>query len=222
MATNSLSVVSNLLNSRTKNLGLPPLLYMTDERRTPNPMPEIMKLKPGSGVIFRHYLSKQKPTIAREVQTLCRKKRLLFFVGGDHELARTLDADGLHLPEYLVNCPTLAIRTWCQRPNKLITAAAHSRTSLLKCHHLGVDAALVSPIFKTKSHVETRDKKKTLGILGLIKMSNVSSVPVYALGGITNMNAIQLLNSRAIGIAGIGIFENTLQNIGTNGKKEFE
>jgi thiamine-phosphate pyrophosphorylase len=212
MSTISLSVVSELLNSRTGGSGIPPLLYMTDETRVPNPLPEIMKLKAGSGVIVRHYLFGNKIALAKAIQLVCRERRLLFLVGGDFELARKLDADGIHLPDHSLKTPTLAIRAWQQRPNKLVTAAVHSARSLLKCDALGVDAALISPVFTTKSHTETENNKKTLGILGLIKMSRLCRVPVYALGGITNKNAIQLLKSRVIGIAGIGIVGNAGEN----------
>jgi thiamine-phosphate pyrophosphorylase len=93
-----------------------------------------------------------------------------------------------------------------------MTAAVHSRKNLLKGGALGIDAALVSPVFPTKSHAETLTTRTTLGLLGLSKICRGSTVPIYALGGVSDKNAMQLLKSPAIGIAGIsGIADNGIQ-----------
>ncbi len=205
MSTQSLSTIARLLNSRAEVSFLPPVIYMTDEVRVPNPLSSIAKLAPGNGVIFRHYAAQQKRELALKINALCRERNLIFLVAGDYALARDLEADGLHLPEYLVDSPSLNVRNWRQRPNKLLTAAAHSLRSLKKCQDLNVDAALISPIFPTKSHVG----QKAIGVLGLTKMSRTAHIPVYALGGISDKNASQLLKSPAIGIAGIGAITNT-------------
>jgi thiamine-phosphate pyrophosphorylase len=194
--------IARLLNSRGGFKLLPPLIYMTDEIRTPNPRPVIEKLKPGTGVIFRHYQFSERAGLGLEIKKLCKRKGLLFLVGGDYELAQMLDADGFHLPEYMVSNPSFNIRVWGQKKNKILTAAAHTKKSLLKCQSLGVDAALVSPVFTTKSHSDST----TIGVLGLHKIAQNTSLPIYALGGINNGNAQQLLKSSVIGIAGIGLF----------------
>jgi thiamine monophosphate synthase len=69
----------------------------------------------------------------------------------------------------------------------------------MKCNALRIDAALVSPVFSTKSHLMPHP----LGISKFQTMAKASSIPVYALGGINNNNATRLINSPAIGIAGI-------------------
>jgi thiamine-phosphate pyrophosphorylase len=200
MNSNSLPTIARLLNSKASGRGLPPLIYMTDEKRVPNPLAAINKLNPGSGVVFRHYAINDRVKLGHEIKQLCIKNCLILLVAGDYKLAWDLNADGFHLAEHQVLSPPLNMRLWRQRPNKIITAAVHSRKALLKCQKLGVDAALVSPIFPTKSHIN----QPSLGVTGFQRMVYKTTVPIYALGGISKKNAGQLLNTPAIGIAGIG------------------
>jgi thiamine monophosphate synthase len=57
----------------------------------------------------------------------------------------------------------------------------------------------VSPVFPTESHLN----ETALGISRFQKLAQKAQIPIYALGGINNKNALQLINSPAIGIAGI-------------------
>ena len=199
MNTYTLPTIAHLLNLRSTASSVPPILYLTDEVRAPNPLPTIKKLKIGSGVIFRHYNIKSRFKLGLKVKKACHEKKLLFLVARDYSLAHKLNADGLHLPEYILLNPSLKIRLWRQRPNKIITASAHCHKSLIKCAALSVDAALVSPVFPTESHLN----ETALGISRFQKLAQKAQIPIYALGGINNKNAIQLINSPAIGIAGI-------------------
>jgi thiamine-phosphate pyrophosphorylase len=200
MNSNSLPTIARLLNSKASGRGLPPLIYMTDEKRVPNPLAAIGKLNPGSGVIYRHYTVNDRVKLGREIKQLCIKRCLILLVAGDYKLARDLNADGFHLAEHQILTLPFNIRLWRQRPNKIITAAVHSRKTLLKCQKLGIDAALVSPVFPTKSHID----QPSLGVTGFQRMVYKTTIPIYALGGITEKNAGQLLNTPAVGIAGIG------------------
>ena len=128
----------------------------------------------------------------------CRKNGCLFIVAGDASLAVKLNADGLHLPEYLVLSRSLKAQLWRQKPYKILTAAAHCQTSLMTCMALPVDAALLSPVFPTNSHLN----QTNLGVLKFQKLAKQTKVGVYALGGVNNKNAIRLIHSPAIGIAG--------------------
>jgi len=173
---------------------------MTDESRAPNPIPTINKLKPGSGVIFRHYDLKSRLELGFKLKEICKRNQLTFIVARDFPLGRKLGADGIHLPEHLLLTPPLEVRLWGQRPNKIITAAAHSYTSLQKCAVLPINAAILSPVFPTESH----PSRSQLGITGFQKLAKQASIPVYALGGINEKTARRLKNSPAIGVAGIG------------------
>ena len=199
MNSRSLPKVARLLNSKVGTIELPPTILMTDDLRGPNPIQSIKKLDPKCGIVFRHYNTKSRFKLGLKVKRVCQKKKILFIVAGSYSLACKLDADGLHLPEYkLLACP-LKVRMWSRRPNKILTASAHSHSTLMKCRDLPVNAVMVSPVFKTESH----PNQEALGISRFQKLASSTPTPIYALGGINNANAAQLLNSPAIGIAGI-------------------
>ena len=199
MNTHNLSTIANILNARWDNPLMPPVIYMTDEHRAPNPFPTINNLSSRSGVIFRHYNIKSRFGLGLDIKKECKKRNLLFIVAGDYSLAHKLNADGLHLPEYMLLNPGIKTMLWRKMPKKLLTASAHSKNALMKCSALCIDAALVSPVFPTKSHL----MQHPLGISKFQTMVKASSIPVYALGGINNNNAARLINSPAIGLAGI-------------------
>ena len=199
MEPHSLSKIAHLLNSRATHKHMPPLLYLTDEKRAPNPLPVISKLKPGTGVILRHYNSKSRLELGFEIREICKKNQLTFIVARDFSLGGKLGADGMHLPEHVLLSPPLEIQLGGRRPNKILTAAAHSYKSLLKCAALTINAALLSPVFPTQSH----PGQPQLGVNKFQKLANQASVPVYALGGINDKTAHRLKNSSAVGIAGI-------------------
>ena len=118
---------------------------------------------------------------------------------------QTVFADGLHLPEYQALNPSIGVHLWQQQPGKYLTAAAHSLRALQACSKIGVDAALVSPVFPTASHLA----QPALGNLRFTKLCRQSTLPIYALGGIKASNAARLLKSNTIGIAAIsGISDN--------------
>jgi len=180
-----------------KKRGLPSLILLTDETRLPDPRAAIERLPAGSGVIFRHYDHPRRAGIAKELAALCRRRRLRFMVGGDARLALAVKADGLHLRER-----DLAGRILPAARRLFITAAAHSRSTLVAARRKGADAALLGPVFATESH-------KGAPVLGPVRfglMARTSPLPVYALGGIGPGNARRLVGRGAAGIAGIGGF----------------
>ena len=91
------------------------------------------------------------------------------------------------------------VSRWRYRKNWTITVSAHSKVALKRAEMSGADAALLSPVFKTSSHPNTRP----LGISRFSALAHNSKIPVYAMGGINNENAHLLINSPAVGIAAI-------------------
>ena len=206
----TLSNITSWLNFSARVNGpqiqLPSLIYVTDDRRVPDPLPDIAALPSRSGVIFRHYSARSRKSFAKAAKDLCERKNLMFILAGDYRLAHDLDADGFHLPEYLALNPSIGVQLWHKRPGKILTASAHSLKALQICNRIGINAALVSPVFPTASHVE----RAPLGNLRFTNICRQSTLPIYALGGINASNAARLLKSNAIGIAAIsGISDNT-------------
>lgn len=187
--------VAEQLNLENGGEGLPPLLLMTDQSRLPDPRPALDQLPAGSAVILRHYDSPQRLELGRDLRQMTKARRQLLLVAGDAMLAAYLGADGLHLPDR-ANGQNWRLK---MRPGWLLTAAAHSERSLLRAASLGADAALLSPVFPTKSHPD----QAGLGSGFFAKLVRSAALPVYALGGITDENAQRLLASGSVGIAGI-------------------
>ncbi len=191
----TLAKVAERLNFQNGEAGLPPLLLMTDEERLPDPLAALDRLPVGSGVILRHYGSPQRDALGAALREATRARKLKLLVAADIELALRLRADGFHLPDH-----GIAAR-WRLKvpPHWLVTAAAHSETSLGRAWLLGVDAAILSPVFPTASH----PGRKALGVTNFARLVGSTFMPIYALGGISDENAPLLRNSAAAGIAGI-------------------
>lgn len=176
---------------------LPPLLFLTDETRVPDPRPALDRLPADCAVVFRHYGATNRERLAAELARACKKQGRVFLVAGDVELARAVKADGLHLPEAMLNERNDWRAIW---PSGLLTAAAHSSLTLHEACVAGCDAALLSPVFATVSHPD----KGALGEDMFRLLTKNAALPVYALGGITNETAPRLIASGAVGLAAIG------------------
>ena len=173
---------------------------MTDEDRLPDPAPGASRLPPGSAVLLRHYRSPERERIGEALAGVCRSRRLGLIVAADADLARGLNARGLHIPSWFAGAAGREVWKWRRRPGRYVTAAAHDRREMARALALGVDALIVSPVFPTESHPAA----SPLGTHRLAKLIASATVPVYGLGGITASNAARLGPTGAAGISGIG------------------
>ena len=188
------------LNLHARFHGMPSLLLLTDQTRLPDPIPLLHHLSPGSVVVLRHGDPVERARLGRSLITICQARRVHLLVAGDFALALRLGA-GLHLPEAQVRHLSPRLRLWIKRQRRsLVTAAAHSRQAVRCAARAGVDAALLSPVFSTRSHPGA----KTLGVLEFRRLCRDAAVPVYALGGITTRTAGRLTGSGAAGVATVG------------------
>ena len=176
---------------------LPPLLFFTDDIRTPDPVSAIADLPQGVGVVFRHYESANRVKLAERCRSIAKDQGRLFLIAGDESLAKDLHADGVHLPEYLA--PHAQRIRQC-RPLWTLTLAVHSARALRIAQRLDVDALMVSPVFPTPSH----PARASLGPVRLASWARSSRHPLYALGGVTNVTIMRLKASGIYGIAAIG------------------
>jgi thiamine-phosphate pyrophosphorylase len=196
MSAASLTKLSLRLNRSAGYFGqLPGVILLTDANRLPDPLPAAAALPKGGAIILRHYGVAEREALGRELMALCRRRGLVLLIAGDWRLAWKLGAHGIHLPEWQTARPPVLAR----KPGWLITAAAHSQGALSRAGRLGVDAALLSPVFPTASHPGAG----ALGVLRFARLALHCPVPVYALGGIGADNAARLMGSGAAGIAAI-------------------
>jgi thiamine-phosphate pyrophosphorylase len=175
---------------------LPPLFFFTDPDRTPAPERTAARLPRGAGVVFRAFGRPDAVQVGRRLAALARARGLVLLVGADEALAARLGADGLHLPERsLAAAPRLRAR----RPGWLLTGAAHSRAALARAARAGLDGAVLSPAFPSRSLSAGRP----LGPLRFARLARGARLPVYALGGVSARTARRLESTRAAGLAAV-------------------
>ena len=174
------------------------LVAVTDERRGSDPLALAARLPRGSTLIFRHYGAPDRSVMAIKLAVICRKNRLKLLVAGDLGLAIRVRA-GLHLPDGMAKQATPRIRLW-QRRGGTLTVAAHDRSGLRRAAKLGAEAALLSPLFATRSHPGS----KPLGLRAFRRLARGANLPIIALGGIDRTSVLQLTKAPITGIAAIG------------------
>ncbi len=178
---------------------LPPLLFLTDPARTPDPVACAERLPRGSGVIHRAFGDPFAVETSHRLREVTGERGLLLLIGADADLAEEVGADGVHLPERALD-QTERLRL--RRPGWLLTGAAHSASALAGARARGLDAALLSPVFESFSP----SAGAPLGVTRFTDLVRSAGLPVYALGGVTAETAAGLANSGAAGLAAVGAF----------------
>jgi thiamine-phosphate pyrophosphorylase len=179
---------------------VPTLILITDETRLPDPLPAIAALPRGAGVLLRHYGAAGRAELAVAAARLVRHRGLVLMVAGDWRLAARLGAAGLHLPEGQARHGVLApLLGWVRRRKLLLTVACHSPAALARAKRLGADAAILSPVFATRSHPGA----VTIGALRFRRWARAAGLPVAALGGI-DARTLRRLNGAAAAAAAVG------------------
>ncbi len=77
-----------------------------------------------------------------------------------------------------------------------VSVAVHSEAELLRAQRMGASALVVSPVFEP-----SWKSVPQLGVEMLQELSSMSTVPVYALGGVSSAECKQCLDAGAFGIA---------------------
>ncbi len=115
----------------------------------------------------------------------------------DYNLAKSLDADGVHLKSTQFNdiakAKALAL---------FVVISTHSIDEALEAQSLGADMVTFSPIFATPNKGEPK------GVEELKKITSILFIPVIALGGIVAEKHIELCKKNgAKGFASIRFFK---------------
>ena len=176
--------------------GLPRLIMITDQNRQGDMTGAVCRLPGGSAVILRDYDAGNRVPLAQHLRRMTAARGLMLLIAGDENLAEEVGADGLHLPERLLP-GAAAIRR--RHPGWLITAASHSAGALRRAQTARLDAALLSPVFPTRSHPNA----PVLGAYRHRALQNAAPrLPVYALGGV-NITTVRRLPPGVQGWAAI-------------------
>lgn len=178
---------------------LPPLLFFTDPERTLRPWETAARLPTGSGVVYRAFGARDARETALRLREATARRDGLLLIGLDAELAETVGADGVHLPERALDrAEALA----AARPDWRLTGAVHSGEALERA--AGLDAVVLSPVFAVGGASAIRPP---LGLGAFSALARRAAHPVYALGGIDATTAPGLIGSGACGFAGVGAIQ---------------
>ena len=195
LARRALARAAARLNLEGRAIGrLPPLCLVTDDDRLADPLAAAAALPRGSLVIVRSRSEVRRAALSSALAGITKARGLILLIASDPALAVTAKADGLHLPE---SRASEAAHWRAAHPDWLITAAAHSLRALGRAKH--ADAVFLAPVFATGSHPE----RSALSTMRANAIARLSSVPVYALGGITAVNARRITGANYAGLAAI-------------------
>ena len=183
------------------NPRLPVLFFVTDPKRISHPEDVAAHLPIGCGIIYRHFGENHALQRAQLLRRIADDHGLILLIGDDDDLAETVSAHGVHLPERNIS---RAIELRRQHSKWLLTGACHSLDGLKASGVESLNAVVISPVFVSQSpsaaHIES------LGLKGVQAFAAVSPVPVYGLGGINCDTIERLRNSGLAGVAAVDAF----------------
>jgi len=119
-------------------------------------------------------------------------------LNGSPEQAQRVNADGVHLSANRL----LALDRRPLPVNRWVAASCHNEAEVLHARRVGVDFIVVSPVRYTLSHPDAA----ALGWERLRILTELASLPVYALGGMTLADLGCARSHGARGIAAIRAF----------------
>lgn len=132
---------------------------------------------------------------ALPVRQLASELGVLFIVNDRCDLALALDADGVHLGQ--TDLPYAYART-LMGPDKLIGLSTHNAEQVQEAERLKPDYIGFGPIFTPASKP---DHDPVVGIAGLTQVRSLTSLPIFAIGGIQPEEASAVMRAGANGIA---------------------
>jgi thiamine-phosphate pyrophosphorylase len=175
------------------------LLFFTEPVRTPEPEAVAERLPAGAGIVYRPFEASDAIARGLRLAKIARDRGLVLLAGADPVLAKTIEADGLHLPQRLVEtAPTLR----STHPAWRLTVAAHDLAAVHRAVRCGAEAVVVSPVFPSNSP----SAGTPLGVAGVGEIAGESPLPVYALGGVNAKTAGTLIGAGVYGLAAIEAF----------------
>lgn len=187
-----------LVINRTDNTPrfLPGVYLVTDSG---DDLVERTRMALQGGVSILQYRAKEKsPDVRRtegaHLKKLCSRYGVTFLVNDDSDLARELDADGVHLGQ---DDGTVAAARALLGEDKIIGKSTHNLSEALQAEKDGADYIGFGAMYPTGS-------KKVSHIAGTVGLSEVRgkiNIPIVAIGGISPKNACRVIDAGADSVA---------------------
>ena len=131
---------------------------------------------------------------AKEIKQLCAKYNVPFVINDNVEIAKEIDADGVHVGQD--DMEVLDVRAVLGK-DKIIGVSAHSVEEALLAQEHGADYLGVGAVF----HTGTKSDATDLSHETLKEICNAVDIPVIAIGGISADNVLELSGNGLCGIA---------------------
>ncbi|MBQ1335558.1 MAG: thiamine phosphate synthase [Selenomonadaceae bacterium] len=132
---------------------------------------------------------------AREIREICHSFGVPFLIDDDVELARKVDADGVHVGQEDMEA---ARARSILGPGKILGVSARTLEQARAAEAAGADYLGVGAVFPTG----TKGDAKLVSLELLREICDSVKIPVVAIGGIGRENLLQLSGS---GIAGVAV-----------------
>ena len=141
---------------KTKDNKLPKIIIIFNEDDFDEKKFLNLKIPKESAFLLRSYKAKGRKKIAKRLLKFCRMKKLKLLIASDIRLAEDINAHGVHFPEYMIKKKNkinwVFVKNIKLRKNWIITTAVHSLQAIKNAEFFDIDAALLSPVFSSKSH----------------------------------------------------------------------
>ena len=131
---------------------------------------------------------------AFEIKALCRKYNVPFVINDNVEIAKKIDADGVHVGQSDMKAEN--VRAILGK-DKILGVSAQTVEQAILAEKMGADYLGVGAVFPTGSKADAED----VSYETLKAICEAVSIPVVAIGGISTSNVSKLENSGISGIA---------------------
>lgn len=198
------------------------LLYAVTDRHWLNgrTLYSVVKESLDGGVTFLQLREKELDEVhfleeAKELQQLCREYQVPFIVNDNVDIAIAMDADGVHVGQSDMEAGDVRAKLGS---DKIIGVSAQTVEQAILAEKHGADYLGVGAVFPTGS----KDDADDVSYETLKAICEAVSIPVIAIGGITQENVKELAGSGICGIAVISAIyaQKDIRKASENLKKE--
>ena len=131
---------------------------------------------------------------AKDIKTLCHAYGVPFLINDNVDIALAVDADGVHVGQSDMEAGDVRAKLG---PDKIIGVSAQTVAQALQAEAHGADYLGVGAVFPTGS----KDDAEDVSYDTLKAICEAVSIPVVAIGGISQANVAQLAGSGICGVA---------------------
>lgn len=174
------------------------LYLITDDNRDGNLLNRVQEALLGGARIVQYRAKHQSPTdrmaMAELLHAACREAGAKLIINDLPELAKEIDADGVHLGQ---DDMSIGEARQLLGRDKLIGVSTHNVDEALKAESHGADYVALGSVFAT----ETKDDASVAGIDILRKVRRAVRIPLVAIGGIDPAGADLAIEAGADAVA---------------------